>query len=99
MPRGVWNWCWAAALLLPPRPAWLRAEPLPLLMRGERPVFHTPLRMMSSAERIEAGWFDGQLVARDYHVAQDEEGACYWVFRERTSSQAAPHWFLHGLFG
>ncbi|ESS36582.1 DNA polymerase IV-like protein ImuB [Burkholderia cenocepacia KC-01] len=83
----------------PPRPAWLLAEPLPLLMRGERPVFHTPLRMMSSAERIEAGWFDGQLAARDYHVAQDEEGACYWVFKERTSSQAAPRWFLHGLFG
>ncbi|BBA43452.1 MULTISPECIES: Y-family DNA polymerase [Burkholderia] len=84
---------------VPPRPAWLLAEPLPLLMRGERPVFRTPLRMMSSPERIEAGWFDGQLVARDYHVAQDEEGACYWVFRERTSSQANPHWFLHGLFG
>ena len=55
--------------------------------------------MMSSAERIEAGWFDGQMVARDYHVAQDEEGACYWVFLERSSSQAVPRWFLHGLFG
>ncbi len=83
----------------PPRPAWLLAEPLPLLMRGERPVFHTPLRMMSSPERIEAGWFDGQLAERDYYVAQDEEGACYWVFRARTSSLAAPRWFLHGLFG
>ncbi|WP_143283349.1 Y-family DNA polymerase, partial [Burkholderia cenocepacia] len=84
---------------VPPRPAWLLAEPLPLLMRGERPVFHTPLRMMSSAERIEAGWFDGQLAARDYHVAQDEAGACYWVFRERAGSESEPHWFLHGLFG
>ncbi|MEC4601004.1 DNA polymerase Y family protein, partial [Burkholderia vietnamiensis] len=83
----------------PPRPAWLLAEPLPLLMRGERPVFHTPLRMMSSAERIEGGWFDGQHVARDYHVAQDEAGACYWVFLERSESAAEPRWFLHGLFG
>ncbi|WP_413769631.1 Y-family DNA polymerase [Burkholderia vietnamiensis] len=83
----------------PPRPAWLLAEPLPLLMRGERPVFHTPLRMMSSAERIEGGWFDGQHVARDYHVAHDEAGACYWVFLERSESAAEPRWFLHGLFG
>ncbi|WP_175970691.1 Y-family DNA polymerase [Burkholderia sp. BCC0322] len=84
---------------VPPRPAWLLAEPLPLLMRGERPVFHTPLRMMSSVERIEAGWFDGQLAARDYCVAQDEAGACYWVFKERARSESEPRWFLHGLFG
>ncbi|MBN3793135.1 DNA polymerase Y family protein, partial [Burkholderia sp. Ac-20353] len=85
----------------PPRPAWLLAEPQPLLMRENRPVFRTPLRMMSSAERIEAGWFDGQLVERDYHVAQDETGACYWIFQERPSgrSEAGPRWFLHGLFG
>ncbi|WP_306714543.1 Y-family DNA polymerase [Burkholderia dolosa] len=82
-----------------PRPTWLLAEPLPLLVRENRPVFHTQLRMMSSPERIEAGWFDGQTVARDYQVAQDEAGACYWVFKERMSSQANPHWFLHGLFG
>lgn len=55
--------------------------------------------MMSSVERIEAGWFDGQLAARDYHVAQDETGACYWVFKERAASEAEPRWFLHGLFG
>lgn len=88
-----------AAPAAPPRPVWLLAEPLPLLMRGERPVFHTPLRMMSSLERIEAGWFDGRLVERDYCVAQDEAGACYWLFRERASSQDDSHWFLHGLFG
>ncbi|MCA8426839.1 DNA polymerase Y family protein [Burkholderia seminalis] len=84
---------------VPPRPAWLLAEPLPLLVRENRPVFHTPLRMMSSVERIEAGWFDGQFAARDYHVAQDEAGACYWVFKERAGSEAEPRWFLHGLFG
>ncbi|MBN3734938.1 hypothetical protein G3N98_28975, partial [Burkholderia sp. Tr-20390] len=86
---------------VPPRPAWLLAEPLPLLMRGERPVFHTPLRMMSSSERIDAGWFDGQRERRDYYVAQDEAGACYWVFQELPSGSSGiePRWFLHGLFG
>ncbi|MGU7771484.1 Y-family DNA polymerase [Burkholderia sp. MR1-5-21] len=91
----------AGSAAAPPRPAWLLAEPQPLLMRENRPVFRTPLRMMSSAERIEAGWFDGQLVARDYFVAQDDDGACYWIFQERPGSRNAtgPHWFLHGLFG
>lgn len=56
---------------------------------------------MSSAERIEAGWYDGQPVARDYYVAQDDDGACYWIYQERTSSRdaAGPRWYLHGLFG
>jgi protein ImuB len=85
----------------PPRPAWLLAEPLPLAVRENRPVYRSPLRILSSAERIEAGWFDGQLVERDYHVAQDDDGACYWIYQARASSRSAdgPGWFLHGFFG
>ena len=84
-----------------PRPAWLLAEPQPLSTRENRPFFRTPLRFMSSAERIEAGWYDGQPVARDYYVAQDDDGACYWIYQERTRSRDAdgPRWYLHGLFG
>ncbi len=85
----------------PPRPAWLLAEPLPLLVRDERPVYRTPLSLASAAERIESGWFDGRGIARDYFVAQDAEGACYWIYRDRLSSAAGAEqrWFLHGLFG
>jgi protein ImuB len=85
-----------------PRPTWLLAEPVRLLVRGHRPFYGSPLRMVSPAERIEAGWFDGQLVTRDYYVAQGEDHSCYWIYLERVGSREAgqePRWFLHGLFG
>ncbi|KWZ40602.1 DNA polymerase [Burkholderia savannae] len=82
-----------------PRPAWLLDQPLPLAMRENRPFYRTPLRFVSSIERIEAGWLDGPLVERDYRIAQDDDGACYWVYQERGSGAARQCWFLHGLFG
>ncbi|KVK87638.1 DNA polymerase [Burkholderia ubonensis] len=84
-----------------PRPAWLLETPVPLLMRGHRPFYGTPLRMVSPGERIEGGWQDGRIVTRDYFVAEDENGACYWVFKERPSAsdETEPRYFLHGLFG
>ncbi len=79
------------------RPCWLLEQPLPLAMRGHRPFYGSPLRLLSGPERIEAGWWDGALALRDYFVAQGEEGARYWVYRERDAGSA--RWFLHGLFG
>lgn len=79
------------------RPFWLLEQPLPLVVRQHRPFYGSPLRMLSGPERIEAGWWDGELALRDYFVAQGEEGACYWVYRERDAGSA--RWFLHGLFG
>jgi protein ImuB len=85
-----------------PRPTWMLATPVRLLMRQHRPFYGSPLKMVSPGERIEAGWFDGALVTRDYFVMQGEDRSCYWVYRERISSRDAeeePRWFLHGLFG
>ena len=85
-----------------PRPTWMLATPIRLLMRQNRPFYGSPLRIMSPAERIEAGWFDGELVTRDYFVVQADDRSCYWIYRERISSRDAeeePRWFLHGLFG
>ena len=84
-----------------PRPAWLLDVPLPLPVRGHRPLYGTPLRMVSPAERIECGWHDGRVVTRDYFVAESEEAIHYWVFRERIGvrEDQTPRWFLHGLFG
>jgi protein ImuB len=85
-----------------PRPTWMLAKPVRLLMRQHRPFYGSPLRMVSPGERIEAGWFDGALVTRDYFVVQGEDRNCYWIYRERISSRDAeeePRWFLHGLFG
>ena len=77
-------------------------SPVRLLMRKHRPFYGSPLRMVSPGERIEAGWFDGELVTRDYFVAQGEDQSCFWIYRERVSSRDAEEdqrWFLHGLFG
>ncbi|MFM0170318.1 DNA polymerase Y family protein [Paraburkholderia sediminicola] len=85
-----------------PRPTWMLDDPVRLLMRQHRPFYGSPLRMVSPGERIEAGWFDGELVTRDYFVAQAADQSCYWIYRERVSSrdvEEEQRWFLHGLFG
>jgi protein ImuB len=85
-----------------PRPTWMVATSVRLLMREHRPFCGSPLRMVLPGERIEAGWFDGELLTRDYFVAQGDDHSCYWIYRERVNSRDAeeePRWFLHGLFG
>jgi protein ImuB len=83
-----------------PRPAWLLAKPIALLMRDHRPFYGSPLRMASNPERIEAGWWS-ESQTRDYFVAEGQDHALYWVYRERivgAAEDADPRWFLHGLF-
>ncbi|MGZ5201895.1 MAG: Y-family DNA polymerase [Telluria sp.] len=84
-----------------PRPAWMLAKPIALLMRDHRPFYGSPLKMASNPERIEAGWWS-DTQARDYFVAEGQDHALYWVYRERivgSAEDAEPRWFLHGLFG
>jgi protein ImuB len=84
-----------------PRPTWLLAKPIALLMRDHRPFYGSPLKMVSNPERIEAGWWS-ETQARDYFVAEGKDNALYWVYRERivgSGEDAEPRWFLHGLFG
>ncbi len=84
-----------------PRPSWLLAKPIALLMRNHRPFYGSPLKMASTPERIEAGWW-GQSQTRDYFIAEGLDHAHYWVYRERLVGAAAdsePRWYLHGLFG
>ena len=56
----------------------------------------SPLRLISGPERIECGWWDSGFAVLDYFIAQGEESACYWIYRERAGEEAG--WFLHGLF-
>jgi protein ImuB len=84
-----------------PRPAWILAKPIALLMRNHRPFYGSPLKMASNPERIEAGWWS-ESQTRDYFVAEGQDHALYWVYRERivgAAEDAQPRWFLHGLFG
>ena len=83
------------------RPLWLLNKPIALMMRQHRPYYGSPLRLMSQAERVEAGWWTDQIVARDYFVAEGSNHCCYWIFRERpaVADDDDGRWFLHGLFG
>jgi protein ImuB len=83
-----------------PRPAWLLPEPQRLHVDATfgRPLHDgAPLVLATRAERIEAGWFDRELVSRDYHVALAADHRALWVFRERRGAQR--QWYLHGVFG
>jgi protein ImuB len=45
-------------------------------------------------ERIEAGWWRGQDIRRDYYITLTSSGSRFWIFRRREDGR----WFLHGCF-
>ena len=86
------------------RPVWLLPDPLPLAERRSLPLLEgRPLQLLCGPERIETGWWDGAVAARDYFIAQAADGALVWLYRARlpvaeaTSPQAG--WFLQGRYG
>ena len=84
-----------------PRPSWLLAKPIALLMRNHRPFYGSDLRVASTPERIEAGWWS-DTQTRDYFIAEGQDHALYWIYRERmvgAGEDGEPRWYLHGLFG
>ncbi len=89
-----------AARLALPRPLWLLPSPVALAVQRGRPVYAgEALHLLSSAERIEAGWFSGEFASRDYFIAQNQHGVHYWLYRQRISSEdLQAGWFLQGLF-
>lgn len=86
-----------ASSLLPARPLWLLTMPRPLRETNAVPHDHEngPLSLLAGPERIEAGWWDGQYVARDYFVARNAAQSLLWIYRERN---AAARWYVHGFF-
>ncbi len=82
------------------RPTWLLPEPLPLAARGALPLLQgRPLRLLSGPERIESGWWDSQPVARDYFIAQTDDGSLVWVYRARVPGVPGDvDWHLQGRF-
>lgn len=84
-----------------PRPSWLLAKPIALLIRNHRPFYGSPLKVASTPERIEAGWWS-DTQTRDYFIAEGQDHTLYWIYRERivgAGEDAEPRWYLHGLFG
>jgi protein ImuB len=88
------------------RPAWLMETPLELKLQCQQPVYGSPLKLIAGPERIEAGWWDDVLVARDYFIAENDLGQLLWIYcecREHGEPNAAAaknqSWYLQGLFG
>jgi protein ImuB len=91
-----------------PRPLWLLHRPVALRERNQRPWWHGPLKLLSGPERIEGGWWDCNLVQRDYFIAEDEHAQWFWIYRTRgnqASTEEGPgrdveaSWYLQGIFG
>ena len=77
------------------RPVFLLERPRTLVCAESRPQYQGPLELVSGPERIEAGWWDGRAVARDYYVARNRAGEACWIYREPVDPS---RWYLHGLF-
>ncbi|HED18112.1 MAG TPA: hypothetical protein ENI74_01240 [Gammaproteobacteria bacterium] len=77
------------------RPLWLLSVPKRLETREGCPHWHGRLKLQASRERIESGWWDGRDVARDYFIATNPSGSCYWIYRELAGER---YWYLQGIF-
>jgi protein ImuB len=77
-----------------PRPVWLLEQPRPLGVCSGQPQYEGALTMLTAPERIEAGWWDGEAVSRDYYIARNPLGQICWVYREHLQGA----WYLHGFF-
>ena len=73
---------------LPTRPAWLLPEPVRCI--GRR--FH----LVSDAERLETGWWDGDDQRREYYRGIAPSGRHCWLYRDLQTAEE--QWYLHGLF-
>ncbi|ODT73444.1 MAG: DNA polymerase IV-like protein ImuB [Nitrosomonadales bacterium SCN 54-20] len=87
-----------------PRPAWLMETPLELKVQRGQPIYGSPLKLLAGPERIEAGWWDDAAVARDYFIAENDQGQLVWIYRkhspaEKDKGNKGGNWYLQGLFG
>jgi protein ImuB len=89
---------------LPPRPLRLlaRSERLTAtsVVAGGPPVrFHLcgeehEVAHTWGPERIETGWWRGEIVGRDYFRVETRAGRRFWLYRRLRDGK----WFLHGIF-
>lgn len=78
------------------RPVWLLDHPVVLGVVDGKPCLEGVLVLQPVRERIETGWWDGRDIRRDYFIATNARGGCFWVFREAGEKS---RWFLHGIAG
>ena len=83
------------SVAMPLRPLWLIDPPEALREIRGRPQRGGALALAAGPERIEAGWWDGGDVRRDYFIAIDGAGHRLWIFRDPRPPGG---WFLQGMF-
>lgn len=77
-----------------PRPSWLFETPLPIESRPEHALrWRGLLQLLTTPERIQGHWWDAPC-ARDYYMAQREDGLRLWIYRDLALDQ----WFVQGVF-
>jgi protein ImuB len=88
-------------------PPWLLPQPVRLEVKGEKPQYYGPLRLLAGPQRLETGWWDTGVqgpATRDYFIARSDEAGLLWVYRERLArsggdAETAPvRWFLQGIY-
>ncbi len=81
-------------------PPWLLPQPLRLPVRGHRPWYEGPLRLLTRRQRVETGWWEeGGTVVRDYRIARSDGAGLLWVYCEHGPQADAPaRWYLQGLY-
>ena len=77
------------------RPFWLLPEPQQLSQKNNQPWLNGPVKLLKGPERIEAGWWSGVDIRRDYYIAIDNRGSHLWIFRTVNEQR---QWYLHGIF-
>lgn len=75
------------------QPSWLLEKPQFIQYSFNRLIWHGELKIISHQERITSYWWQ-QKVARDYFLAEHDNGIIYWVFFEKLNKQ----WFIHGIY-
>ncbi|CDX26066.1 Protein imuB [Mesorhizobium sp. ORS 3324] len=73
----------------------------PMNFRWRRALYR--VARAEGPERIAAEWWrpgEEGAPTRDYYRIEDSEGRRYWLYRQGlySASQAAPRWFMHGVF-
>ncbi len=84
------------AQITKPRPFWLLPDPKKLLRKNNQLHYKSVIRFCMGPERIEAGWWDGSDVHRDYYIGIDEIAGSLWIYHDLKDKQ---NWYVHGLFG
>jgi protein ImuB len=78
----------------PHQPTWLLETPKPIRLLHQQLVLNGKLTIISSPQKIANNWWDSS-TARDYYIAEHENGSLYWIFFDQLKKL----WFLQGVYG